>query len=384
MDEFWNGPFMKDVRKKMLAGEKVEACALCDHSSYSKNQLRRHFNTFFKEQIDEIKQQTVADGETQFKPISFDYRINQCNFKCRMCGPRSSSSWGREVGWDQKYADYIQKNKYQLKLADQDIYQAIEQQRISELYWAGGEPLIMKRHWEIMNKVVQRGFADQVMVRYNSNLSQISWQNSSLVDLLRPFRLVQFFASIDGVGKVGEFIRTGLDFEQWLTNVKVLRDSQLSNLVLELDFTMTLPGLLGLEEMLVCANELGLKIRGKMVNPELETVLMSPLSLPKPLLHSLVINVESRVRPHINDKNRSILNLLDYLKTTEVYAEQSSRWNEALSFSYQAQKRVAQARGDGQNGRLSMADILARAPDILEWWNSLASEVKHPEATIQV
>jgi hypothetical protein len=49
----------------------------------------------------------------------------------------------------------------------------VEEKRITELYWCGGEPLMWKTHWNSMSRIVELGYADQVLARYNSNISRI-------------------------------------------------------------------------------------------------------------------------------------------------------------------------------------------------------------------
>ena len=77
-------------------------------------------------------------------------------------------------------------------------------------------------HWKAMERIIELGFADEVYVRYNTNLSRTEFRKgSNLFDLIKlQFNDWQVCASIDGIGETGEYIRDGLNYEQWLRNFK--------------------------------------------------------------------------------------------------------------------------------------------------------------------
>ena len=75
-------------------------------------------------------------------------------------------------------------------------------------------------HWKSMERIIELSFADEVYVRYNTNLSRTSLGKSNLFNLLGYFNDWQVCASMDGTGEVAEYIRDGLNYEQWLRNFK--------------------------------------------------------------------------------------------------------------------------------------------------------------------
>ena len=87
LKEHWNSPYMMDIRKKLMAGEEIPQCAVCNDSILSQSTYRQWFTGFlFEKYIDRCFEETDDDGYTSMEPISFDYRVsNLCNFKCRMC-----------------------------------------------------------------------------------------------------------------------------------------------------------------------------------------------------------------------------------------------------------------------------------------------------------
>ena len=97
LKQWWNSDHLKSVRKRMLQGEELPECQVCNKKLLHTTVYRDHFNTLFKDLIDQAYQRTNDDGSTDMDCVSFDYRFsNLCNFMCRMCGSNLSSSWETE------------------------------------------------------------------------------------------------------------------------------------------------------------------------------------------------------------------------------------------------------------------------------------------------
>ena len=218
LEEHWNSDNMKSIRARMLRGETLEECKVCDQSLLHTTTYRNYFNSLFGRHIDSAYENTTDDGATTLKTISFDYRFsNLCNFKCRMCGSMLSSQWEAEerkhnMGavdhnlWMQpdikKKIQTFTKNVVEKEFAD-----AVESKQIEEVYWVGGEPLMYEEHWKYMKRMVDIGHSNDVHARYNSNLSRIKFKGIDLFkDLLINFKSWQMCASIDGTGEIGEYI----------------------------------------------------------------------------------------------------------------------------------------------------------------------------------
>ena len=82
LDEHWNSEHMKSVRRRMMAGEELPECKVCNNQLLNADVYRNWFNTMYKRYESDIWLHTDPDGTTSMKPISFDYRFsNLCNFK---------------------------------------------------------------------------------------------------------------------------------------------------------------------------------------------------------------------------------------------------------------------------------------------------------------
>ena len=97
LEQHWNSDHMKSVRKRMIAGETLPECEVCNDKLLNTDVYRSYFNSLFGHKYEAAMNATDATGYTTLKPISWDYRFsNLCNFKCRMCGDMLSSSWESE------------------------------------------------------------------------------------------------------------------------------------------------------------------------------------------------------------------------------------------------------------------------------------------------
>jgi sulfatase maturation enzyme AslB (radical SAM superfamily) len=257
LDEHWNGKHMRSVRQRMISGETLPECEVCNDKLLNTNVYRTYFWHLFKHKYDEVIASTDESGHTTMKPVSWDYRFsNLCNFKCRMCGDMLSSAWESEQR-QHNMIDYsnpknnwmrpevrAQITQFQDQQIEAEFSQAVEEHRVEEVYWVGGEPLMYEQHWRYMRRIVELGDGGRVYARYNTNLSRIDYRGCNLYsDILDHIRDWQICASIDGTGAVGEYIRTGLDYSTFCRNFEAGLQHQQNRRQMRLDFTLTLPGM---------------------------------------------------------------------------------------------------------------------------------------------
>ncbi len=260
LEEHWNSDYMKDIRKKLLAGETIPQCAVCNDSILSQSTYRQWFTGhLFKDKIEQAFEETDDDGYTTMPPISFDYRVsNLCNFKCRMCGEPLSSSWESEKRkhglWSPEHQPFmVPENKaiidrFQKEVVEEEFWAAICSGVVEEIYWVGGEPLMYDIHWRVMDRLAEDNNLRKVHLRYNSNLSRVRFGKHYLYDWLPQAKDWTMCASIDGTGKIGEFIRTGLKWDQWDQNFRegVALPGGKDRMLM--DLTLTGPGMFDLQK----------------------------------------------------------------------------------------------------------------------------------------
>lgn len=375
LDQHWNSEHMRSVRTRMLAGETLPECAVCNDKLLNTDVYRNYFNRLFGHKRDLITQATDATGYTTMQPVSWDYRFsNLCNFKCRTCGDMLSSSWESEqqqhgmIDWTNTKNNWMrpevkaQISKFQSNEIEQEFAQAVEQHRVEEIYWVGGEPLMYEQHWRYMQRIIQLGDGMQVYARYNTNLSRVNYGGKNLYqDILLHLRDWQICASLDGTGAIGEYIRTGLDYSTWLENFRQGLQIAHHSRQMRIDFTLTLPGMLEVENIMRLSQELAVDVLAKVVFSFSPDIVISPQALPRNLLDPWVDELMDHTSGAMQD-------VLRQLKVRPTFQQQ---WPDTYQAGLVKGKRriiqLEQIRKDS----LTMNNILATRPAVLDWWNQI-------------
>jgi sulfatase maturation enzyme AslB (radical SAM superfamily) len=82
---------------------------------------------------------------------------------------------------------------------------------VEQIYFAGGEPLLMEEHYRILDELVRRKRFD-VRLIYNTNFTHTDLKGRSVFEYWKQFRSVAVGASLDDSGDRGEYIRKGTDW----------------------------------------------------------------------------------------------------------------------------------------------------------------------------
>jgi hypothetical protein len=378
LDEHWNSDHMKSVRRRMMAGEILPECEVCNDKLLNTDVYRSYFNQLFGNKYEEAMTSTDASGYTTMKPVSWDYRFsNLCNFKCRMCGDMLSSAWESEqrqhdmINWHDSKNNWMipevrkQISHFQDSQIEQEFAEAVTEHRVEEVYWVGGEPLMYEQHWRYMRQIVEQGDGGRVYARYNTNLSRIDYRGTNLFrDILAHLRDWQICASLDGTGAVGEYIRTGLDFDGWCRNFRSGMAHAKHRRQMRIDFTLTLPGLFEVVNIHRLAQEFDVEVLAKVVFSFSPDIILSPLSLPRRLLDNKVDCLVTELPPG------ALRDILLQLKNRPTFEEQwPDTWQQDLA---KGKKRVLQLESI-RNDSYTLADILSQDIEILEWYENIST-----------
>ena len=376
LDKHWNGDHMRDVRRRMLAGETLPECEVCNNKLLNTDVYKSYFWRLFKHKLPDIYNSTDNTGATTLQPVSWDYRFsNLCNFKCRMCGDMLSSAWESEqkthnmVDWSNPKNNWqlpeVRKhiNQFQDTQIEAEFSQAVEEHRVEEVYWVGGEPLMYEQHWRYMRRIVELGDGGRVYARYNTNLSRVDYRGINLYrDILANVRDWQICASLDGTGATGEYIRTGLDYAQFCKNFEQGLTFQKNSRQMRLDFTLTLPGMFEVTNIQQLALKYNVELLAKVAFSFTPDIVMSPLALPRPLLDAWV---DELVQDCTSNAMRDIL---VQLKNRPTFEEQ---WPETYRAGLANGKARVLQLENIRSAPISMSEILSSRPEILKWWNEI-------------
>ena len=378
LDQHWNSEHMRSVRRRMMAGETLPECAVCNDKLLNTDVYRSYFNKLFAHKYDEAMTKTDATGHTSMKPVSWDYRFsNLCNFKCRTCGDMLSSAWESEqrqhnmIDWNNSKNNWMipevraEISRFQDEQIEQEFAEAVREHRVEEVYWVGGEPLMYEQHWRYMKQIVDQGDGKNVYARYNTNLSRVDYRGINLyTDILRHVRDWQICASLDGTGAVGEYIRTGLDYESWLRNFIQGRQLATNRRQMRIDFTLTLPGLFQVENINALAQSLDVDVLAKVIFSFTPDIILSPLALPRDLLDRTVDRLADRLPAG------ALKDVLLQLQQRPTFEEQwPDTWQQGL---VQGKARVLKLESIRRHD-LTLADILQQDPDIYDWYQNISA-----------
>ena len=259
IEEVWNSDGLKQIRLQMLNDEIPETCTKCFEEESKGITSKRQWETIQWNQrlnIDEIVSKTGKDGSLPVSIPYFDLRLgNLCQLKCIMCSPHDSSSWikdwklqypryrtielKQDQDWDRNY-DYTwyQKNSFIDSMKSQIS-------NIKELYFAGGEPLLIPEHYKILRFMVESDNAKNCVLRYNSNGLEMP---DELFDLWNHFKEVRFNFSIDAVGDKNHYIRYPSDWNQLVENLHKL-DQTPDHIIVNIACAVQLLNILYLPEL---------------------------------------------------------------------------------------------------------------------------------------
>ena len=221
LSEIWQDQPMQQLRADMLSETPNTACGRCYEQEQSgffsgRQSANKHHGHHVKK-LD----------ENPFEMTYWDIRFsNLCNLKCRSCGHIFSSQWYQDQA---KLAggDWAKNHKV-LNIAgrtDTDMWEQLlpHIDYVEQIYFAGGEPLLMEEHYNILDELVRRRRFD-VRLIYNTNFTHTDLKGNSVFEYWSMFDSVAVGASLDGSGPHGEYIRKGTDWKQVEQNrVKMLK-----------------------------------------------------------------------------------------------------------------------------------------------------------------
>jgi len=379
LEQHWNGEHMRSVRRRMMVGETLPECEVCDNKLLNTDVYRTYFWYLFGDKYyQEIWNSTDSSGYTTMQPVSWDYRFsNLCNFKCRTCGDMLSSAWESEqrqhdmIDWGNPKNNWMRPDvrreisRFQDTEIEREFAEAVEQHRVEEIYWVGGEPLMYEQHWRYMARIIELGDGQRLYARYNTNLSRVRSNGLDLFDDILPrIRDWQICASIDGTGRTGEYIRTGLSWPVFLENFKRGIVVAGHRRQMRFDFTLTLPGLFEAIALQRTADELGVDVLAKVIFSFTPDIIMSPLALPRHIL-------DRKIQEILPGVHGAMADVLIELQKRPCFQEQwPEQYHQGLIRGKSRILTLERIRKDNY----TMSDILSADQEIHEWWKNIRTD----------
>ena len=209
LEQIWTDTPMQQLRKDMLTETPNPTCGRCyeqeDNGFFSgRKSANKHHGHH-------VKKLDTNPFEMTYWDIRFS---NLCNLKCRSCGHIFSSQWYQDqaklAGSDWKDRNTVLNYAGRTEL---DMWEQLEPHLdyVEQIYFAGGEPLLMEEHYRILEELVRRKRFD-VRLIYNTNFTHTELKGKSVFEYWKQFDSVAVGASLDSSGARGEYIRKGTDW----------------------------------------------------------------------------------------------------------------------------------------------------------------------------
>lgn len=267
LEQLWNSERMKQLRINMLNGRQDTLCVRCyEQESAGFLSGRQSANKHHGHHITKVDD-TAEDGTLdKFQMTYWDIRFsNFCNLSCRSCGHIFSSSWHQDQKkvllqsyWDKvrgpdwpvdppytteefdrlsdcikhvllqdfdgeilRHLETVKKLPalYYAGKTEIDMWEQLlpHLDHVEQIYFAGGEPLMMEEHYRILEELEKRERFDVRLV-YNTNFTHTRLKDRSVFDYWRKFEKVSVGASLDAMGPRAEYIRNGTKWQKVLAN----------------------------------------------------------------------------------------------------------------------------------------------------------------------
>ena len=239
-----NTRYKKRKRKEMLEGKRPSECNYCwnieDNSNSFSDRVFKSSEPWSIDQMEKIKQ---SDWNENYNPryveVSFS---NTCNFKCAYCGPQYSSKWVEEI---EKHGHYDTATRFNsiedIKKRGEMPYKKSDHNPYIDAFWewwpdlykdlhtfriTGGEPLLSPDTFKVLEYIQEHWEENpNLSLAINTNLGVPKKLVDRMIaiakDLVDNNKVREFiiFTSVESTGRQAEYVRYGLDYDQFWVNI---------------------------------------------------------------------------------------------------------------------------------------------------------------------
>ena len=232
----FNNEKYKQLRRDMMEGKEIAGCERCNKVRKLGGSVQQNAaEADLKGHIEDYDYtDTVEDIDFKFVDFRFS---NKCNLRRVICGEYSSSAWGVERNVKQPLIKIMKENPgLDLK---RDFLSLVKTPVL--LYFAGGEPLMMEEHYEMLQHFIDLGISKNINLNYNTNLSILTWQHKDILnDYWAHYKDVHLGISLDHYDKKLEYLRFPLRSKTIIKNLQILDDYIIATGKLHIGISLTL------------------------------------------------------------------------------------------------------------------------------------------------
>lgn len=231
LSDIQNSQYMTKLRQEFLDGQKPQTCRRCWQEERAGRTSKR-MHTLDRLKHIGIESTWTADA----KPLMFlDLKLgNICNLKCRICGSWSSSqSAAEEIKYNRKEETrgsfaYQMLREGAWPRESNEFWADLENHLVDVRYieFTGGEPFMIKEHFQLLQRLVELGYACQIEIHYNTNGTQ--WPEEA-ESIWKNFKHVEIAFSIDDVDQRFEYQRSNAVWNEVVENLDKFKQLRARN-----------------------------------------------------------------------------------------------------------------------------------------------------------
>lgn len=217
LNNIWNGDKYISIRNQMINDVEPTPCSICYETERLGGISKRNRENELWKDYAYLTNKAEIDFFIPYVDIRFN---NICNLKCRTCRPLHSHSLGAEFKKLNKLIPHDVIIKHSSTNINDDLDKLAPS--MEEIYFCGGEPLLMDEHYRLIDKLIDVGNFN-VRLRYSTNLTNLIYKDHNILHKWKKFNNVSIHASLDGIGKQLEYIRHGTRWQSIIDNLNLIK-----------------------------------------------------------------------------------------------------------------------------------------------------------------
>ena len=251
LTQIYQSGYMQDLRQEFLDGRQPDTCKRCwDEEAAGRVSKRINSRIRLKEYYDRVDFSNTNPNQLWFIDLKLG---NICNLKCRICGSWSSSPWAQE---EMAYLPDVKKKEHlAYTFLKQGAWPRENPQfwdnlrallpNIKYFEFTGGEPFLIKEHFELLRYAVDNGYSKDIEIHYNTNGTVFP----DFADVWKEFKHVEIAFSIDNMGARFEYERYLAKWDEVQANIAKFIELRSKKLTIHLCTTINIQNVYYLPEI---------------------------------------------------------------------------------------------------------------------------------------
>jgi organic radical activating enzyme len=235
----------KNERAMMQRGQRPSGCEYCwriEDTATNAISDRPYKSMIYSEDElnDAYNMSSTNDINLRTLEIAFD---RTCNFACSYCNPAFSTTWVKDIKNNGPYTNLVSDGRNHFthlhdssqlfgftdnnpyidaffKWWETDLHKTLRELRIT-----GGEPLMSGHTWKLLDWFKENKGKSKTKLAINSNLGLDDYKLNEFIDAIDGVQDVELYTSCEAYGEQAEYIRDGLNYKQWFSNLVKLQSS---------------------------------------------------------------------------------------------------------------------------------------------------------------